>query len=439
MVEHRAVDGLRAAVNVKHSRIGLLGVKVLGPQHPAADLRAAAGDLERLRLRHIAVGQRGGVEIGHPRDFARAQIRAVELLQSHVVERDEQHLVAAGVKGVDAAAFGDHRRIAAVRVQTVEQAVSFAGGEVVERAAVFRCLPAAAETAVAADRVVHVILLLAQHGQLTACGINTVDPGVFVQAEAPALRGEQPQLASDALHPFEHQFIAVEHCAPRAAAPVHRVQGKTLECQLCLPRRGSVNHLVAQDRHALHVVRQLGHGPDLQRVDRHEEQPRALAVGHARAVEPERQLVKHLVIFILLRFLAHICAHLFVGGIEVGMLLVHRSGDGKVPLVQHVQLIDCKGQREGVQRLAAAQVEHIVGREGLLRLRTLFLLRRAHRREQQPLLIQPDEAALLAHIGQLAHCAVFVQPEPPLVTVVLLVGVGHHEGRPLSAGCITHV
>ena len=72
-------------------------------------------------------------------------------------------------------------------------------------------------------------------------------------------------------------------------------------------------------------------------------------------------------------------------------------------------------------------------------LRPLFLLGGARRREQQPVLVQPGEAALLAQVGELAHGAVLIEPEAFFVAVVLLVCIGDDEGRPLPAGGVTDV
>ena len=121
------------------------------------------------------------------------------------------------------------------------------------------------------------------------------------------------------------------------------------------------------------------------------------------------------------------------------MELVHRAGDDKMILVQHPEIPRGKGQGHKGQRLAAPQIQDVVRREFLVPLGALFLFGGADRRKQQPVFIQPGKAPLLAQIRELPYLALLIEPEPLFVAVVLLIGVGHYEGRPLPARRIADI
>ena len=99
-------------------------------------------------------------------------------------------------------------------------------------------------------------------------------------------------------------------------------------------------------------------------------------------------------------------------------------------LVQDLQLAHGEGHREIRQRLPAMQVQHIIGSERFLGLRPLLLRGGAHGREQEPIVVQPDVALLLAQVRELLHNPVLIEPKPGFVAVFAFVGCGHHEGRP---------
>ena len=80
MIEHRAVNRLRSAVNVEHRGIFLARIVVLRLEHPAVDLPAFAFRRDRLALRDILVLQRIVVEMRQLFEFARLQILCVKLL-----------------------------------------------------------------------------------------------------------------------------------------------------------------------------------------------------------------------------------------------------------------------------------------------------------------------------------------------------------------------
>ncbi len=273
MHEDGAVDRLGAAVNVEHGGVALRGVVVLRQQHPAADLRAAAADAERPRLGNVFVLQRLAVEIAQARELTAGQIEAVELLQAHIVERDEQGLVPGGVKAVNAAGPGEDRRVAAVGGEAVQHAVPLPGGQMQEAAAVFRRLASAAEAAVAPDGAVHAVLLLAQHAECAAVRIDAVDPGVFVEAEAIALGPEEPELPVHGLQAVEGDLLVFEHSARLAAAPVIGAERKALERLLDGAALHGVKQLAAQQAAALQILRQLREGLDGEGLLRHDKEP----------------------------------------------------------------------------------------------------------------------------------------------------------------------
>ena len=100
-------------------------------------------------------------------------------------------------------------------------------------------------------------------------------------------------------------------------------------------------------------------------------------------------------------------------------------------LVQHPEAAHGHRQAQEGQRLTAPEIQDIKGGELLPGLGPLLLFCRADRRKQQPVLVQPLEAALLAQIRQLPDPALLIEPQALLVAVVFLIRRGHHEGGPL--------
>ena len=87
------------------------------------------------------------------------------------------------------------------------------------------------------------------------------------------------------------------------------------------------------------------------------------------------------------------------------------------------------GKRQGHigQHFAAAEFQDIVSGKGLFGLSPLLLLGGSDCGENQPIVIQPEEAPLLAQIGQLAELSVFIEPEAALVTVLFFIGIGDNK------------
>ena len=115
------------------------------------------------------------------------------------------------------------------------------------------------------------------------------------------------------------------------------------------------------------------------------------------------------------------------------MRFIQTEGEGKMIFVQYPQTLHRGVDGEEGQGLAAPQIQHVPGAEQLSGLGPLLFLGRAHSGEEEAVFVQPDELPLLAQIGQLAEGAVFVEPEPGLVAVGFLIGVGDDEGGLLAA------
>ena len=372
-------------------------------------------------------------------DLPGFEIRPVELLQAHVIEGDEQGLVPGHVKGVDGAALFNEGPVAAVGIQAVEQAVPLPGGQMIEAALSGHVLAPAAQAAVAAHGVIEAVFLRPQQARLPGLRIHPIGPVVLVQAEALGLGGKEPERLPHGLDPGKAQLLIFAEQPVLSGFPVPGPQGEAHELQLRLADIDGVKNLVAQHRKVQQVPGKIGEGRDGQRLTLYQEKPLTLAVGDASPVMIPGQLVQDLVVLVLLPLLAHPGLFLLIRGIELRAELVHRSGDGKAVLVQHLQLPRGKGQGHKGQGLAAPQVQDVVGGELLVPFRPLFLLGRAHRRKQKPVFVQPGEAPLLAQIRQLAQLPLFIEPEPLLIAVFLLIGIGHNEGRPLPPGGIANI
>ena len=354
-----------------------------------------------------------------------AWLPLVELLEPHVVEANAEELPVRHVEAVHGALTGEYRRVAAVRLQQMQDGAALSGGQVVESLRGPHGLTAAPQAAVGAYGVVHIIFFLPQQGQIPALGVQGVDPGVFIDAVALALGGSQQNPVPRKLQQVGRQGLMALQLPAFAAAPVHGPKAVASEGVSAGPGLVGQQDSTAADRHGLQILRGLHEGADLQGLPLHQIRQAAIAVDDAGAVGPEGQLGEDLVVLFLLLLLPGLLPLLFGCGVEQRPVLVHLGGDQEAVFVQQTDGAHGKGQGHIGQGLAAPEVQHIVGCERLLGLGPLFLLGGAYRRKDQPLLVQ---------IRELPELSFLVQPQAALVAVFFLVGICDHKGGAFPVG-----
>ena len=419
MVEDRAVDGLGAPVDVQHRGVFLGGIEVSGLQNPALDLPAPALDVQNLGLRHILALQGGVVEVGDSGEAAVCPVVEIELLGPHVEQTHQQKLVSVHVEAVHGPVPDKDRCIAAVGFEQVDLGVALPGGQVPDAGVGLHGLTSAAQAAVRAHGVVEVLFLLPQQGDRAVGGVQGVDPGVLVETVAFALGGHQQDGASGDLHGVGPQGGMPRQLPDRAGLPVDGPEGEALQGVFVPPGGVGQQDLVAQNGLGDQILRHLQQGLDLEGLPPHQEGQGPAAVGDALPVAPEGQLVKDLVIRLLCQLLAQGSPAL---GVELPEIRVPQVGLGdgqEAVFIQDPQAHHREGEGHIGQSLSAPKVQTVVGGEEVLGLGPLFLRGGADSREDQPVLVQPDEAALLAQVRELPQAAVLIEPEPPLIVVLL--------------------
>ena len=439
MIEHGPVDGLGTAVDIEHRRIPLGGIIPEGLEDPTLDGEALTLYGEGLRLGNIAVLNGGAVEVGEAFRLPGGEIAKVQLLGPHIIETHAEGLPVRHIEAVHGAGLGEHGGIGPIHVQAIEDRVPAPGGQVVEAVPCRHALPAAAQTHVAAHAVVQAVFRRKEDLPLAGDRVDLIHVVVFVEAVALALAAEEEQMIPHGLQMGEHQGIGGEKVPGRSRPEVSGFEGEFLQQHLWPPLLGSVEDLVVKHRKAAHVLPGAGDRRDGQRVQGDEEQPSTLAVDDPRPVGPEGKLVENLIVLVVLLLLQDFPTGLLVRGIEIGMILVKAPHRQEPLFIQHLQLADGKGHREEGQSFAAVEIQHVIGREGLLRFRPLLLRGGANGGKDEPIVVQPEIAPLLAQIGELLHLAVLIEPQPGFVAVFRFVGRGDHEGRPGMSGIIPRV
>ena len=126
---------------------------------------------------------------------------------------------------------------------------------------------------------------------------------------------------------------------------------------------------------AVHHGKGLGHALHAQGFAVfHQEQRGAALIAHAAAIEPERNLIKDLVVFFIGIGLVHLAAFLVGHPVVVGLAGIDAAQHHEMSVIQLFNLLRCKGQGEEGLRLTAAQIQHIVAGEGFLGLGAFLFL-----------------------------------------------------------------
>ena len=436
VVEHLAVDGFGPAVDVQNGGIGLLGVKVLGAQHPAVQVDAVVCKGELLRQGHVGAGQGLLVEGSQLDALLGGLVPGVELLELHVLHADEVQRAAGRVDAVHRALLGVHRPDVPVFLQAEHLGGVADGGHKVELPILGHPLPAAAQAAVAAHRGAHGLLVGGQQGDFPGGGLQGVELHVLVHAVALVVRGQQqhllppPQGVVQAVGPGGQQLgrlpggeVVPVH--PRAQLPLGGV---------ALPGEQQLRPVGAQVSGG-HVEALLGEAGELAALLLKEEQGGAVLVHVPRAVEVEGQLVQHLVVLLLLLLRQQGLLGGGFHGVGLGEAQVPVHREQVDPLPHLLRQRGGQGHGKGQLRLAAADVQPVEGGKLLPGLQALLLLGVAARLEQQCVGAVPEKAAGFAVGSQLQGLSLRgFYPQIAAVGVFLHLRLGGNKGQlPLGA------